>query len=54
MGGPQLGEVEAGALATLVGAPLSVIVGGLGSTFSAVWAALRAKALINYEGENRE
>ncbi len=31
MGGPQLGDFEAGALASLVGAPLSVISGGIGT-----------------------
>jgi hypothetical protein len=30
MGGPQLGELEAGSLAALIGAPLSVVVGGFG------------------------
>lgn len=29
MGGPQLGEIEAGVAATLLGAPLSVVVGGV-------------------------
>jgi MFS family permease len=31
MGGPQLGEFEAGLLAAAVGAPLSVVIGGLGT-----------------------
>jgi MFS family permease len=31
MGGPQLGELEAGLVANWVGAPLSVITGGIGS-----------------------
>ncbi|HEX5602781.1 MAG TPA: MFS transporter, partial [Pyrinomonadaceae bacterium] len=35
MGGPQLGELEAGSLAALIGAPLSVVVGGLGSLICA-------------------
>ena len=51
MGGPQLGEVEAGAVAALVGAPLSVVIGGLGSTLAAFVAAAKAKSLLNYEGE---
>jgi MFS family permease len=49
MGGPQLGELEAGALAALIGAPLSVVVGGLGSVLSAVVAALRSKSLMEYD-----
>lgn len=31
MGGPQLGEFEAGALAAVVGAPISVAIGGIGT-----------------------
>lgn len=54
MGGPQLGEVEAGVVAALIGAPLAVVVGGLGSTLSSVWAMFRAKELLNYKGEQRE
>jgi hypothetical protein len=50
-GGPQLGEVEAGFVAALIGAPLSVVVGGLGSILSALAAALKGKSLINYESE---
>ena len=51
MGGPQLGEVEAGVLAAFVGAPLSVVVGGVGSMAAAVVAYIKAKSLVNYEGE---
>jgi MFS family permease len=49
MGGPQLGEVEAGALAWLVGAPLSVVVGGAGSLAAAFIAALKSKTLLRYD-----
>lgn len=31
IGGPQLGEFEAGVLAALVGAPISVVIGGIGT-----------------------
>lgn len=31
MGGPQLGEFEAGILAALIGTPLSVVIGGIGT-----------------------
>ncbi len=51
MGGPQLGEVEAGAVASLIGAPLSVVTGGIGCVVSALIALLKAKSLLNYEGE---
>ena len=50
MGGPQLGELEAGSLASLIGAPLSVVVGGLGSLIAACIAAVRSKSLMEYEG----
>jgi len=50
MGGPQLGELEAGALAAVIGAPLSVVVGGLGSVVSACIAAVKARSLMEYEG----
>lgn len=42
MGGPQLGEVEAGLVAKWVGAPLSVTLGGLGCALCAVLVALIA------------
>jgi MFS family permease len=51
MGGPQLGELEAGVLAALVGAPLSVIVGGAGSLISAAIAAVKSKSLMEFEIE---
>ena len=50
MGGPQLGEVEAGTVAALIGAPLSVVTGGLGSILAAVIALVKAKSLMRYEG----
>lgn len=50
MGGPQLGELEAGSLASLIGAPLSVVVGGLGSLVAACIAAVKSKSLMEYEG----
>lgn len=52
MGGPQLGEVEAGFVAALIGAPLSVVIGGLGSLVAAVIAAVKGKALRDYESEH--
>jgi len=50
MGGPQLGELEAGTLAALIGAPLSVVVGGLGSLICACIAGMKSKSLMEYEG----
>ena len=51
MGGPQLGEVEAGIVGSLIGAPLAVVTGGVGSLLSALVAAVKAKSLVNYERE---
>ena len=49
MGGPQLGELEAGLLAAAIGAPLSVVIGGLGSIASSAVAALKSKSLMDFE-----
>ena len=49
MGGPQQGELEAGVVAAIVGAPLSVVIGGAGSLASALAARFKAKALMRYE-----
>ncbi|MFN2533052.1 MAG: MFS transporter, partial [Pyrinomonadaceae bacterium] len=50
MGGPQLGELEAGVVASLIGAPLSVVTGGLGSLLCACIAALKSRRLMEYDG----
>lgn len=52
MGGPQLGEVEAGAVASLIGAPLSVVAGGFGCLVAAMIAFFRAKSLRTYEADS--
>lgn len=49
MGGPQLGELEAGSLAAVIGAPLSVAVGGVGALTSAAIAAVKSKKLMEFE-----
>jgi MFS family permease len=48
MGGPQLGELEAGALAALVGAQLSVVTGGIGCLVAVVIAMFACRTLLNY------
>jgi len=50
MGGPQLGELEAGLLASLLRAPLSVAIGGAGSLVAALIALRKAKTLVSYDG----
>jgi hypothetical protein len=47
-----LGEVEAGAVAALIGAPLSVVTGGLGCVVAAFVAVFKGKELMNYQGEH--
>jgi MFS family permease len=49
MGGPQLGELEAGMVAAVLGTPLSVVVGGLGSVICAAVAAVKSKSLMDFE-----
>jgi MFS family permease len=48
MGGPQLGEMEAGVVARFIGAPLSVISGGIGCLVAVTIAAVKAKNLLAY------
>src|SRR5262245_619084 len=48
MGGPQLGELEAGLVANWFGAPLSVVTGGIGSLIATLWIAIKTPALRHY------
>ena len=47
MGGPQLGELEAGLVAQIWGAPLSVVSGGIGCLIAVLWVRLRFPQLID-------
>ncbi len=49
-GGPQLGELEAGLVAGALGAPASVVLGGLGSIAATAWIAAATPELRNYNG----
>ena len=49
MGGPQLGEIEAGAVAQWLGAPASVVIGGIGCLAAVFIVAWRAPELRRYE-----
>jgi MFS family permease len=51
MGGPQLGELEAGAVANWLGAPFSVISGGVGCLIATGWVAAATPALRHYTRE---
>jgi hypothetical protein len=50
-GGPQLGELEAGAVANSFGAPFSVITGGIGCLLATGWVALTTPGLRRYTHE---
>lgn len=50
-GGPQLGEIEAGFLAKAIGAPASVVVGGVGVILITSLLALKSKVLRQYHGK---
>jgi predicted MFS family arabinose efflux permease len=50
MGGPQLGEFEAGAVADWLGAPVSVVIGGLGSLIATAWIGVATPELRKYNG----
>jgi MFS family permease len=52
MGGPQLGEFEAGMVANWLGAPFSVISGGLGCLAATAWVVGRTPALRGYRKED--
>jgi MFS family permease len=51
MGGPQLGELEAGLVAQAVGPTLSVISGGIGCVLAVLYLGLRTPALLHYRKE---
>ena len=54
MGGPQLGELEAGALAKFVGAPTSVVLGGIGCLCAVGIALTKARSLLSYEPTSQD
>ena len=53
LGGPQLGELEAGAVANWMGAPFSVVSGGVGCLVAVGWIAAATPALRAYRREAR-
>ena len=48
IGGPQLGELEAGAVANWLGAPFSVVSGGVGCMLAVAWLAAATPELRRY------
>lgn len=51
MGGPQLGEVEAGLVAQFFGAPFAVVSGGVACILAVAWIARRWPELRSYNGD---
>ena len=51
LGGPQLGEVEAGTVAQIFGAPFAIVSGGVGCILAVVWIARRWPQLLHYNGD---
>lgn len=54
MGGPQLGELEAGLVARAIGAPFSVVLGGAGALLATAAIALYAHSLLAYRRQPPE
>jgi len=48
MGGPQLGELEAGLTANWLGPVVSVVTGGVGCVIAAAWIVMKTPALLRY------
>ena len=51
MGGPQLGEVEAGLVAQLFGTPFAIISGGIGCILAVGWIVYRWPQIRTYNGD---
>ncbi len=51
MGGPQLGEIEAGLVAQFFGVPAAILSGGVGCLLAAVLVAARWPQLLRYRGD---
>lgn len=51
MGGPQLGELEAGLVAAVCGVPFSIVTGGVATVVLTAWIAWRSPALRRYRHE---
>lgn len=49
LGGPQLGEVESGILASLIGTPYTVVIGGIATIIATIFFTLRIPELLEYE-----
>ena len=52
MGGPQLGELEAGTVANWLGAPFSVVSGGIGCLIATAWVTASTPMIRRYRKES--
>ena len=53
MGGPQLGELEAGLVAAAFGTPVSIFTGGLATVLLTGWIAWKYSSLREYRSGPR-
>jgi hypothetical protein len=51
MGGPQLGEVEAGVVAQLFGPVAAIVSGGVGCILAVIWIGKRWPQIWRYNGD---
>jgi MFS family permease len=51
MGGPQLGELEAGVVAALLGAPFAIVSGGIATVLLTGWIAWKYPRLREYRSD---
>jgi len=54
MGGPQLGEVEAGVVAQFLGTPFAIVSGGIGCLVAVGWIARRWPQIRAYNGDEAQ
>ncbi len=54
MGGPQLGELEAGLVANWLGAVVSVVTGGVGCVAATIWIGATTPALWRYRRDHHQ
>jgi hypothetical protein len=51
MGGPQLGEMEAGVVAAVLGVPFAIVSGGVATVALTLWIAWRYPGLRRYTSD---
>jgi MFS family permease len=51
MGGPQLGEMEAGVVAQVLGTPFAIVSGGIGCLVAIAWTVRKWPKLLDFNGD---